>query len=74
MAWMEGTGGYLAQVLVPTVKLTLDAVTVNSSRRRAVTPPYPQILKRWDISEGVCSTIMALKTGYKGLNLIAIKM
>ena len=70
-----GGGGSCPQVVASrsTMKRTLKAVAMTSRDRRVVTSLYPLILERWDISIA-CFNIVALKTGYEGINTIVIRM
>ena len=60
----RGGGGYLPQVWVPTVKRTPKAVVVKAETEEQC-PLYT--LK-------FSSNIIAPKTGYVGINMIAIRM
>ena len=70
----EGGGGVLAPSFGTYCETDTESSGGDSRDRRAVNAPYPKILEWWDISKGACFNIMALKTGYEGINIIANRM
>ena len=70
----EGEVGVLAPSVGTHCETDPESSGGDSRNRRVVTAPYLQILEHSDLSKGAYFNIMALKTGYEGINIIAIRM